>query len=137
MEQGLGFVLLAYKEEVCLAGGVFLHWDHMLTYKYSASSGVDLQLRPNDLLLWAAIRWGCEHGYTLLDMGRTDLIDTGLRQFKNRWGATETHLTYSILCDGPMRPTGDRMMKAMETVIHHSPLWVCQAMGELLYRPVG
>ena len=86
MEQGLGFVLLAYKDEVCLAGGVFLRWNNVLTYKYSASSGTDLQLRPNDLLLSAAIHWGCENGCTLLDMGRTQMEDTGLREFKNRWG---------------------------------------------------
>jgi CelD/BcsL family acetyltransferase involved in cellulose biosynthesis len=137
MEQGLGFVLLAYKDSVCLAGGAFLQWNNVLTYKYSASSGTDLQLRPNDLLLWTAIRWGCENGYTLLDMGRTDLKDNGLRQFKNRWGATETPLAYSTFSDRPTRPTSGRLTQVMETVIRNSPLWVCQAMGELLYKHVG
>jgi Acetyltransferase (GNAT) domain len=137
LEQGLGFVLLAYKDSVCLAGAVFLLWNHVLTYKYSASSGIDLRLRPNDLLLSTAVRWGCENDYTLLDMGRTDLKDTGLRQFKNRWGAAETPLVYSTFSDRPPRRTSGRLTQVMGTVIRNSPLWVCQAMGELLYKHVG
>jgi CelD/BcsL family acetyltransferase involved in cellulose biosynthesis len=137
LEQGLGFVLLAYKDGVCLAGGVFLQWNRVLTYKYSASSGIDLQLRPNDLLLWTAIRWGCENGCILLDMGRTDLSDSGLREFKNRWGAMETSLAYSTLYGGRARLTNGKLADVMETVIRNSPLWVCQAMGELLYKHVG
>jgi len=60
LNQGLGFILLAYKDTQCLAGGLFLHWQQTLTYKYAASIGDEQQYRPNNLLSWTAMRWGCE-----------------------------------------------------------------------------
>jgi CelD/BcsL family acetyltransferase involved in cellulose biosynthesis len=137
VEKGLGFVLLAYKDDECLAGAVFLHWQQTLTSKYSASSTKARSLQPNYLLFWTAICWGCENGYTLLDRGRTDLSDTGLREFKNRWGAKEVPLTYSTLSATPLEPKINRLMPMMQTVIRNSPAWFCKATGELLYRHFG
>jgi len=137
IEKGLGFVLLAYKDDECLAAAVFLHWQHTLTYKYGASSLDGLSLRPNNLLFWSAIRWGCENGYTTFDMGRTDLANTGLRAFKSGWGAQEAPLAYSSLSpDRPRSMTG-HMMPIAQAVVRNSPLWVCRASGELLYKHFG
>jgi CelD/BcsL family acetyltransferase involved in cellulose biosynthesis len=137
IEQGLGFVLLAYKDDQCLAAAVFLHWRHTLIYKYGASSTEGWSLRPNNLLFWSAIRWGCENGYTLLDMGKTELTNTGLREFKDRWGAEEVPLTYSFISATPPRPANGRLMHVMRTVIRNSPPWACKAAGSLLYRHFG
>lgn len=137
IEQGLGFILLAYKEDQCLAAGVFLHWQQTLTYKYAASRTDGLNLRPNNLLFWTAIRWGCENGYTLFDMGRTDSSNTGLREFKNRWGSDEVPLIYSTLSATPPQPMTGNLMRVMQAVIRNSPVWVCRAAGELLYRHFG
>jgi CelD/BcsL family acetyltransferase involved in cellulose biosynthesis len=137
IEQGLGFVLLACKDDECLAGGLFLHWGQTLTYKYAASSDHDQKLRPNNLLTWTAIRWGCENHYTVFDLGRADLPNSGLRRFKRGWGADEMPLTYSTLGTTIPQPKTGKMMSVMETVIQKSPEWVCQAAGEVLYRHVG
>jgi CelD/BcsL family acetyltransferase involved in cellulose biosynthesis len=137
LETGLGFALLAYKDDRCLAAAVFLHWQKTLTYKYGASGTDSLSLRPNNLLFWTAIRWGCERGYTLLDMGRTGPENAGLRSFKSKWGAEEVLLTYSTLSATPPRSRSGKLMHVMETVIQRSPTWVCRAAGELLYRHVG
>jgi lipid II:glycine glycyltransferase (peptidoglycan interpeptide bridge formation enzyme) len=136
-KRGLGFALLAYKDDQCLAAAVVLAWQQTLTAKYAASRADSLSLRPNDLLFWTAIHWGCENGYSLFDMGRTDLSNTGLREFKDRWGAEQVPLTYSILSAMPPQPTSGRLMSVMHAVIRHSPLWVCSAMGELLYGHFG
>ncbi len=137
IEKGLGFILLAYKDEECLAAAVFLNWQGTLTYKYAASSLKGLSLCPNNLLLWTAIRWGCEHGYTLFDMGKTDLDNTGLRAFKSGWGAEEMPLAYSTLSAEPSRSATGKLMPIMQTIIRHSPPWVCRVTGEFLYRYVG
>jgi len=135
VKQGLGFVLLAYHEDDCLAGGLFLHWGGMLTYKYNASAEDGLKLRPNNLICWSAIRWGCENGFRLFDFGRADLANEGLRRFKNGWGAEETPLNYSVFSTKQLdRPVGNRFESAIETVIKRSPPWVCKAIGELFYR---
>ena len=137
IEKGLGFVLLAYKDDECLAAAIFLHWHRTLTYKYGASAIDGLNLRPNNLLFWTAIRWGCENGYTLFDMGKTDLANTGLRAFKSGWGANEMPLTYSTLPAEPPRSMTGKLMPVMQTVICHSPAWVCRLAGELLYKHFG
>ncbi len=135
IDQGLGFIILAYHEEELLAGAVFLHWKQTLTYKYSASDNRFWNLHPNNLVLWEAIHWGCENGYKVFDWGRTDLDDRGLRDFKLGWGSEEKLLQYTILSDSPPRPTKQGVLrKAMKNVIQHSPTWVCRGLGELFYR---
>jgi hypothetical protein len=124
LARGLGFVLLAFKDAQCLAGGVFLHWQQTLTYKYAASSDEGQEYRPNNLLSWTAMRG-------------TGLENDGLRRFKRGWGAEERPLTYSTL-PGPVPGAGDgKLMFYMETVIQRAPPWVCKAAGELLYRHFG
>ena len=138
ISQRLGFVLLAHKDSQLLAGAVLLHWNRTLTYKYSASDPAYLRLRPNNLLLWYAIRWGCEHGYHVFDWGRTDLDAAGLREFKLGWGSEEQLLHYSVLADRPPKasPAG-KARRLLTPLIQRSPAWVCRATGELLYGHFG
>jgi CelD/BcsL family acetyltransferase involved in cellulose biosynthesis len=137
IDQGLGFVIHTYKGDDCLSSAVFLHWNKTLIYKYSATSGVEKQLSPNDLLMWTAIQWGCENGYKVLDMGRSHIDDHGLRHFKRRWGAEEYPLVYSFLPERNTGLTNGRLKNVLEAVICHSPPWVCRLTGELLYWHFG
>jgi CelD/BcsL family acetyltransferase involved in cellulose biosynthesis len=137
IDPGLGFVIHIYKDGNCLSSAVFLHWKHTLVYKYSATSGAEKQLSPNDLLMWTAIQWGCENGYKVLDLGRSNIDNQGLRYFKLRWGAEENPLVYSILSERKTGLPNGRLMNILESVICHSPLWICRLAGELLYRHFG
>jgi lipid II:glycine glycyltransferase (peptidoglycan interpeptide bridge formation enzyme) len=130
----LGFVVLAYRDESPVAAAVFMTWQGVMIYKYGASDPDFWEHRPNNLLFWQAIRWGCEHGFRLLDWGRTDIDNPGLREFKSGWGAREEPLAYSVIADRPPVPVSDRIGRAMANVIRRSPAWVCRAMGEVLYR---
>jgi CelD/BcsL family acetyltransferase involved in cellulose biosynthesis len=134
---GMGFVLLAGHENETIAGMVYLGWGKTLIAKYAASREDHFNLRPNNLLFWEGIRWGCEHGFEVFDMGRTEVENTGLRNFKSRWGAVEEPLYYSILSSKPLKPSGGKLDHLMHSVIQHSPLWVCRVSGELLYKHVG
>ena len=137
VEEDLGFLLLAYKQEEIIAALVLLGWNHTLTYKYGASSTDSLRFRPNDLLFRTAIQWGCENGYKSLDFGRTDLANEGLRTFKSRWGAEETPLIYHTLSATPAQHSSGRTEALMHRVIRYSPIWVCRLAGALLYRHFG
>lgn len=139
LEQGLGFVLLAYQENRCISAGLFLHWQNTLTYKYSATETASLNLRPNHLVTWSAMKWGCENGFTTFDFGRADLEDEGLRAYKCRWGAAETPLVYSYIPTAPKQKVGGsgRLGALLMAVIRRSPVWVGQAIGEAAYRFVG
>jgi lipid II:glycine glycyltransferase (peptidoglycan interpeptide bridge formation enzyme) len=133
----LGFILLAYAGDQCIAAGLFLHWQKILVYKYASSDDTGQGLRPNHLLTWTAIRWGCENGYKIFDFGRTDIENEGLRTFKNRWGADEIPLSYSYFPAKPIHSSKSRISSLMNVILRNSPLWVCRSTGELLYKHFG
>jgi serine/alanine adding enzyme len=53
-----------------------------------------LEQRVSHALWWEAMRYGVEHGYRWLDMGRSPQ-GSGLEEFKKRWGAT-AHPVYRL-----------------------------------------
>jgi CelD/BcsL family acetyltransferase involved in cellulose biosynthesis len=137
-KKGLGFTLLAYRGDECIAGMVVLGWKQSLFAKYAASKEDTLNLRPNNLLFRDAIRWGCDNNYRVFDMGRSEIENTGLRRYKRGWGAKEIPLNYSVLSTTPGRPSGSNFVnKLAGSVIKHSPVWICRLSGELLYRYLG
>jgi lipid II:glycine glycyltransferase (peptidoglycan interpeptide bridge formation enzyme) len=136
-KQGLGFVLLAYKDNECLAGIVFLCFGKSIVAKYAASRTDTLKLRPNNLIFWSGIKWGCENGYSIFELGRTEASNSGLCRYKRGWGAVEKPLTYSTLPIRQDQTESGKLQNMMQKVIRKSPVWVCQAAGELLYKHYG
>jgi lipid II:glycine glycyltransferase (peptidoglycan interpeptide bridge formation enzyme) len=134
LQEGLGFVVLAHAEGRPVAGAVFLAWRDSVIYKFGASDPSALKLHPNNLVIWRGIEWGCERGYRTFDFGRTDLGAEGLRRFKNGWNPVEQPLVYTTLGAEPQGSSAGVAESALGTVIRHSPLWVCRALGETLYR---
>jgi CelD/BcsL family acetyltransferase involved in cellulose biosynthesis len=130
----LGFVVVADHAGSPVAAAVFITWHGVMIYKYGASDPAFWEYRPNNLVFWQAIRWGGEHGVRVLDWGRTDFANAGLREFKSGWGAREELLSYSVIADQPPLPATGRIGQAMAPVIRRSPTWVCRALGEVLYR---
>lgn len=133
LNPGLGFVLLVYSGSTPIAGAVFLAWNGTITYKYGASDPNYLHLRPNHLIFWDAIRWGCENGFHTFSFGRSDVSNQGLRDFKSGWGAHEEDLYYSGIGGDPPGIPMEGMVDTLALVIRRSPLWVTQALGEILY----
>ncbi len=136
LAQKFGFVLLAYHEGQPIAGAVFLAWNRTMTYKYGASDARHWELRPNNLLFWRAIERGCRDGYAIFNLGRTDLDNRGLREFKTSWGAAETPLEYSTI-GGTARAASHGTGRAgalLAAIIRRSPPVVCRAIGAALYR---
>jgi CelD/BcsL family acetyltransferase involved in cellulose biosynthesis len=134
IEPGLGFVLVAYAQDAPIASAVFLAWNGTVSYKYGASDASAWHLRPNHLLMWTAISWGCRNGFRTFDFGRSDLTSKGLREFKDSWGSQEAPLVYTTLGDRAARAANGRMHAAVGTIVRRSPPWVCRMMGELLYK---
>jgi CelD/BcsL family acetyltransferase involved in cellulose biosynthesis len=137
---GLGSVLIVEAAGRPIAAAVFLAWNQSMIYKFGASDAGAWALRPNHLLLWHAIRTACEQGYRWFDLGRTDADQEGLRRFKLTWGAIEEPLVYQTLDNGdpePVSPTDRMGARVLRPVIRHSPLLVCRAVGEALYRYVA
>jgi CelD/BcsL family acetyltransferase involved in cellulose biosynthesis len=131
---GKGFLLLASSGGTVIAGAVFLAWGDTVVYKYGASDTAYWGLHPNHLLMWTAIRWGCENGFRTFDFGRSDLTSKGLRQFKDSWGAEERSLVYTVVGGKAPQPPSGRLHDLLGAVIRRSPPVACRVAGELLLR---
>ena len=135
VEPGLGFVLVGRIRERPIAAAVFLAWNGSVVYKYSASDAAAWSLRPNNAVLWHAIRWACENGYSRFDFGRSDRANEGLSAFKRGWGADEASLEYATIGQMAAASLGaGRVARLGRAVIRHSPSFVCRAVGTALYR---
>jgi CelD/BcsL family acetyltransferase involved in cellulose biosynthesis len=137
LDKGLGFILLAYQNERMLAGLVLLHYQQTLTKKFGADTRNYGKLQPNYILDMAALRWAHRNGFKTIDYGRSAINNIGLRKYKTRFGATEIPLLYGVIGGDPPIKTGSKLMGFMETIIRHSPKFICRVTGEILYRHVG
>ena len=70
--EDLGFIVVVRHNDRAVASGVFLTTNDVVIYKFGASDANAWKLRPNNLLVWEAIRRSVERGATLFDFGRTD-----------------------------------------------------------------
>jgi hypothetical protein len=84
--------LLACVDDEPIAGAIYLVWNEVLYYKFGASLAGTLQLRPNDALAWAALRWASERGLRMLDWGLSDLDQPGLVAYKRKWASEEKRI---------------------------------------------
>jgi CelD/BcsL family acetyltransferase involved in cellulose biosynthesis len=136
-DEDLGFVLTARWQGQPIAAAIFLTYNGTLIYKYGASDRRFLAKRPNNLLFAEAIRWGSANGMRVLDFGRTDPDNEGLRSFKQSWGADERSLVYTRLTSKPHEIRRDRAKRPLSYLIRHSPPLVGRLLGAALYKHAG
>lgn len=84
-------VVLAEEDGEPVAAMVYLAWNGVWYYKFSAS--LARNYRPNAALLIEACREGVERGLSLVDMGRSDIDQPGLVSFKQQFATEELPLT--------------------------------------------
>lgn len=137
ISQGMGFVMIAYHKNKPIAGSVFLHYNGNLIYKYGASDPDYLKLCGNHAIFWEAIQWGCRNGYKIMDWGKTEKTNQGLRNFKLGWGTEEKELIYSYIGTSPKEYSTGWKKRIVENTICKSPVWVGRMLGEILYKHVG
>lgn len=134
LEPKLGFVLIAFKDDEPVAGGVFFTFNKTVFYKYSASDMSYKKLHPNHAFIWRAMLRAIAEGFTKFDFGRSEKENDGLRRFKRGWGAEEEELVYSTIADHPPKSGTSRLAGVMGVVIRNSPQFVCTMSGEILYK---
>jgi len=89
-----GFVVLVSYKNRIISGAVYFHLGKKALFKYGASDENFHHLRPNNLIMWEAIKWYSLGGYESLCLGRTEPENQGLIKFKSGWGATEKSVGY-------------------------------------------
>lgn len=135
---GLGFIGVATMESRIVATALFLHWRKTIIYKYSASDDVGRSAKASHAVIWDAMRWGCEHGFELFDLGRTDLTNPGLLQFKRGWGSQESDLTYMRLGGGVDHSSGSSgILERLKPFNSRIPLPILKLVGRSIYAHLG
>ena len=134
------YLLLAEYQETIIAGMILLASGATMRYAYGASDEQYLKLAPNNLLMWTAIKLGCELGYSTLDMGRTAHDNEGLMEFKRRWGAIQEPLPYYYYPrTSGLAATSESSWKyrLLTSCWRRLPLPVAGSLGGYLYKHLG
>ncbi len=137
---GHGFTALCLQDGLPIAGAVFLHFGNQAIYKYGASEKEHQHLRPNNLIMWEAIRHYCDKGFQTLSLGRTELENEGLLQFKRGWGAAESTLKYyrySPARNSFVKNPDTRLTGWHNKVFRSCPIPILRLIGSLLYRHIA
>jgi hypothetical protein len=134
VERGNGFVATATLDGEPLAACVYLTHNATIVAKFQASDPDQAETGAGHLIHWEVMSAACTEGYHSLDMGRTDLGAEGLRVYKTRLGATESPLFYTHIGRTPPEEKRPRVGGLPQRIIRNSPIWVCRAAGEVLYR---
>lgn len=138
LSTGHGLVFSARHGNRVIASSVFFHFGKRALFKYGTSDLRFHPLRPNNLIMWEAIRWYRSHDYTALNLGRTELDNPGLLRYKQGWGAEERRLRYfryglkegSLLGKKPRRVLHKRVLTKI-------PSRLLCLLGRLAYRHMG
>jgi hypothetical protein len=135
LDQGQGGVLIARAGLTPVAAALFFHHRRQALYKFGASDYAFQGLRPNNLVMWEAIKRYAGHGFTALHLGRTSLANQGLRRFKLGFGAAEHRIEYSKY-DFSRRQfvlDTDRAQGWFNRLFQHLPLPLLRLAGQALY----
>jgi Uncharacterized protein involved in methicillin resistance len=109
-----------------------------LVYKYGCSDARFHHLGAMPFVFWNMIRDAKSRGMLELDMGRSEVDNSGLIAFKDKWGASRQELVYARYPIG--RYTGERekaYMRAAKFFFDRFPDWALTAAGNLLYPHLG
>jgi hypothetical protein len=99
--QGNVKVLLAYVDGFCAGGLVLFGWGKNMVSKFAACLPHAIPLRAYAALYWRAIQLGIQLGYERMSWGTSSRDQTGLVEFKERWGAiTRPAVLYSLPVNG-------------------------------------
>jgi hypothetical protein len=132
---GHGFTVTAWVGNRPVAAAVYFHWGRQAIFKFGASDYAFQHLRPNNLVMWEAIKRFAADGYTSLHLGRTSLANQGLRRYKLGFGAREEKIGYCrydfrkrafVVRRHPVRETSSRVFRCL-------PLPMLRLAGSLIY----
>ena len=133
-----GFLSMALFSNIPIAGAVYFNHGNRGVFKYGASDRKYLNLRPNNLVMWEAIRWYCRNHYKTLCFGRTELENKGLLQFKRGWGTKENTMHYyKYNFTQNCFVSKKSGLKSSYNFFKHMPVPILRLTGNLLYRHVG
>ncbi len=139
ISSNLGFIAVASFNNAAIAANLYFYFGDKVIYKYGASDRAHQHFRVNNLVMWEAIRWSCDNGYTSLCFGRTEPENEGLRQFKTGWDTREhliKYYKYDFQTETFIRKSG--IMKPLyKKIFNKLPVPALNILGTIFYRHMG
>jgi len=139
LEHYVSLYLARYNGEI-IAGGVMERYNGSVIYGYGAADPSYLHVHPYHALIWNSIEDACRDGCSEYDFGRVSKDNTGLIQFKKRWGTQEKKLFYSTFSNSPKPTSPDRdssFYRFGNTVIHGMPMPVYKKFSDIVFSHFG
>jgi CelD/BcsL family acetyltransferase involved in cellulose biosynthesis len=130
-------IRVAFKAETPVASILTLTTKRSLVYKYGCSDSRFSNLGGTPLLFWSAIQQAKANGLEELDMGRSDIANTGLMTFKEHWGAKRSAVNYWRYPLKSASSNPERFIRYAKKLISVAPDQALAMLGNLLYRHVG
>lgn len=136
-------VRVASKDGQPVAAMITIRHKDTLTYKYGCSDAHFNRLGCMHLLFWNAIQEAKFSGLRFLDFGRCDAGQQGLITFKNRWGASQSVLTYSRYGAAEKSThifdlySSQWKSRAAKFVLRHVSPAILPMIGQILYQHIG
>ncbi len=129
---------LASKDGRPVASILTLHHRSTLFYKYGCSDKDFSKLGGMHFLFWKAIQDAKRRGIVEFDLGRSDLNNPGLVDFKDRWGAVRSDLVYwRYAKSGSKSATARGSNHIARRIFEHLPDGPLVTLGNFLYRHLG
>jgi len=137
-------ILLAEHNEKAIAGTMLFTFKDTILYAIGASDMRYLKYRPNNLVLWEGIEWGCRNGYRYFDFGGTPSDHLSLLDFKKRWGAINNFYPYyyfpqkySIKSDTAAQNNNGIVQRAGTYLFKKMPICISKIVGPPLIKYFG
>ena len=133
-----GVIVLASFEGSNIAGAVYFNFGRKAIYKYGASKRSYQNKRPNNLIMWEAIKWYSEKGFKSFSFGRTAPENKGLLQFKRGWGTQEEAMSYYKYNFKKGSFTVDHSkIERFSPILKKLPIPILNLFGSVLYKHMG
>ena len=139
ISKGYGIVVSAIHSNNMVAASVFFHFGKKAIFKYGASDMKYQNLRPNNLIMWEAIKWYRNQGHETFNFGRSESDNQGLLHFKRLWGAIESPMKY-FRYDCKKKIFLQNHLKARsyaKRYLARAPASLLSIAGRLLYKHIG
>ncbi len=134
-----GMIALALYREKPIACNIFCFLGKHAVYKYGASDLRFQNLRANNFLMWESIKWLIKKGFESLNLGRTEINNQGLRQFKSGWGTEEMFFTY-FFCNfkkNTFRQRNHEVKDWQRWIFSRLPVSILNILGNIIYRHIA
>jgi len=126
------------KDGDAIAAMMTLSAKKTIYYKYGGSDAAHHRLGAMPFLFWRVIQDARAHGFTEMDLGRSDIDQPGLVAFKDHLGATRSTLTYYASHARPHGAVrGEWMSRTMRGVCAYLPDAALDLTGRLIYKHLG